>query len=131
MRGMIICDIKRHLVQQGFLISASPSRLTQADCSAQLGGRAAAVAAAVKRWATDLSDHSYPSSKRGLQANHTQLSRAPPRSTSSTQRHRDTTEMLLRLSCVPRGEDRVRRSAEMMENEPARVLIAALHVWLW
>lgn len=82
-----------------FLISASPSCLAQADCSAQLGGRSAA-AAAVKRWATDLSDHSYPSSKRGLQANHTQLSRAPPCSTSSTQKHRDVTERSFPFLCT-------------------------------
>lgn len=80
----ISCDIKW---QQGFLISASPSCLTQADCSAQLGGRSAA-AAAVKRWATNLSEASYPSSKRGLQANHTQLSRATLRSTSSMHKHK-------------------------------------------
>lgn len=71
---------------QAFLSSASPLCFMQTDRSAEPGGRAAAaVAAAVKRWAAVLSDHSYPSSKSSLQANHMELSRPTPRSTSSTQ----------------------------------------------
>lgn len=70
---------------QAFLSSASPLCFMQADRSAELGGRAAAAGAAVKRCTAVLSDHSYPSSKSSLQANHMELSRPTPRSTSSTQ----------------------------------------------
>lgn len=75
-------DINLPSSVQAFLSSASPLCFMQADRSAEPGGRAAA---AVKRWAAVLSDHSYPSSKSSLQANHMELSRPTPRSTSSTQ----------------------------------------------
>lgn len=80
----------------------------QADRSAEPGGRAAA-AAAVKRWAAVLSDHSYPSSKSSLQANHMELSRPTPRSTSSTQQPhtRVTGESSRTMVCVVTAASRV------------------------
>lgn len=77
-----------HLSVQAFPSSASPLCFMLADRSAEPGRRAAAAAAAVKRWAAVLSDHSYPSSKSCLQANHMELSRPTARSTSGTREPR-------------------------------------------
>lgn len=109
------------LLFSGWLLSSA--QLSSALLS-WVGGRAAAAVTAVKRWAIDLSDHSYPSSKRGLQANHTQLSRAPPYSTSCTQQHRSHRIAPLPF-CVLQAEGTTRHSMET-----AYVLITAWHAWL-
>lgn len=84
-------DINLPSSMQDFLSSAAPLCYMQADRSAEPGGRAAAAVAAVKRWAAVLSDHSYPSSKSSLQANHMELSRPIPRSANSTHSSRTHT----------------------------------------
>lgn len=101
------CDINLPSSVQAFLSSASPLCFTQADRSAEPGGWAAA--AAVKRWAAVLSDHSCPSSNSSLQANHMELSRPTPRSTNSPQQpHAHVTgESSRKMVCVVTEASRV------------------------
>lgn len=79
------CFMNSILYYRGLFLFPTSACLSQPDSSVQVVGwfAAAAAVAAVKRWATVLLDHSYPSSMRDCQAYHIQLSRAPPYSTAA------------------------------------------------